>query len=295
MPRRVLIVGCGYVGLAAGAELVRQGHEVWGLRRSSAANAELRDVGIVPLNADITVPATLPKAGARFDWVVNCLSGSGGGVAEYRQTYLEGARHLLSWLAAAPPAQLVYTSSTSVYGQTDGSVVDETSPTHPRSSTGPILLETEQLLLHATNLPAAVLRVGAIYGPGRAYWLERFEAGQASLEGDGSRILNMIHREDLAGAIIAALARGKPGQVYNAVDDEPVRQSDLLEWLSKRLARTLPPPGTGQVCATKRGVTSKKVCNRKLKEELGYQFRFPTFRQGFEQILQAKEAARLPR
>src|SRR5690348_15432398 len=170
MPRRILIIGCGYVGLAAGAELVRQGHLVWGLRRSRRANPELQSAGIVPLNADVTIPSTLPGLSERFDWVIHCLSASGGGPREYRQTYVEGTRCVLNWLAAAPPDRLVYTSSTSVYGQTDGGVVDENSATIPRSPTGVVLLEAEQLLLGEANVPASVLRVGAIYGPRRSYW-----------------------------------------------------------------------------------------------------------------------------
>ena len=286
MPRRILIVGCGYVGLAAGAELVCQGHQVWGLRRSRKANAQLESAGIEPLNADVTVAASLPVQKKRFDWVIHCLSASGGGPAEYRQTYVEGTRCVLNWLAAVPPERLVYTSSTSVYGQTDGSLVDETSATAPRTQTGVVLLEAEQVLWREARVGACVLRVGAIYGPGRSYWLDRLLAGEARLDGQGTRLLNMIHRDDVAGAICAALNRGEPGRIYNAVDDEPVRQLDLLDWLCRRLGRALPAPSSADDTGPrKRGLTSKRVSNRRLHEELGYRFKFPSFKDGLEQIL----------
>src|ERR1017187_1050569 len=123
---RVLIVGCGYVGLLLGKELVRQGHEVFGLRRSVLAEAELQAAGIVPLHADITQPATLVKLPRDFDWVVNCAASGGGGADDYRKIYLDGNRNLVAWLAAAPLKKLVFTSSTSVYAQNDGSLVTET-------------------------------------------------------------------------------------------------------------------------------------------------------------------------
>src|ERR1017187_4398473 len=117
MAMRVLIVGCGYVGLPLGVELVRQGHEVFGLRRSGPE--ELRAVGITPLRADITRPATLKDLPRDFDWVINCAASGGGSANEYRQLYLEGNRNLNTWLADRPPRKFVYTSSTSVYAQND--------------------------------------------------------------------------------------------------------------------------------------------------------------------------------
>ncbi len=281
---RVLIVGCGYVGLPLGAEMVRQGHEVFGLRRSQTVEAELRAAGLVPLAADITRLEELRKIPSGYDWIVNCVASSGGGVQEYRQVYLQGTRNLLAWLATAPPRKFVYTSSTSVYGQTDGSWVDENSPTEPEAETARVLLETENVLLEAARdrqFPAVVLRLAGLYGAGRGYWFKQFLQGEAKLEGDGERILNMLHRDDAIGAISAALQRGCPGEVYNAVDDEPMRQLEFFRWLSTRLNRPLPPsvPANPQT-ARKRGATNKRISNRKLKQELGYQFKYPTFREG---------------
>ena len=186
---RVLIVGCGYVGLSLGAGLVRQGHEVSGLRRSTAAATEFAAAGIRPLGGDITRPETLARLQPDYDWVVHCVSASGGGAEEYRAIYIEGTRNLIAWLAARPPAKFVYTSSTSVYGQTDGSLVDEASPTEPEAETARILVEAEQLLLEAAKqkrLPAIILRVAGIYGPGRGFWFKQFLSGDARIEGTGT-------------------------------------------------------------------------------------------------------------
>src|SRR5215203_807066 len=111
---RVLIVGCGYVGVALGLELSRLGHEVFGLRRSSAGEEELKAAGIHPLAADITRPADLAAVPGPFDWVLNTVSSSKGGVDEYREVYLEGSRHLIDWLQPMGIKKYVYTSSTSV-------------------------------------------------------------------------------------------------------------------------------------------------------------------------------------
>ena len=285
---RALIIGIGYVGLPLGRELVRRGHEVFGLRRSPAATGELEMAGIKPLFADIIKPEQLEKLPREFDWVVNCVASSGGGTEEYRQVYLGGMQNVIDWLAPAGrrhtgAPRIVYTSSTSVYAQNDGSAVEESSPTEPATETARVLLETENALLVAAeqrDFPAIILRVAGIYGPGRGYWLKQFLNGEARLEGKGERILNMIHRDDVVGCIAAALDHGRPENIYNAVDDEPVSQFDFFSWLATSLNRPM-PESIAENIARKRGATNKKVLNRKLKSELGYHFRYPTFRVGF--------------
>lgn len=276
---RVLIVGCGYVGQAVGAVLAQEDHTVWGVRRTGTAGKDLRSLGIQPVFADITHPESLKGLPAPVDWIVNCVSSSGSG--DYRRVYLEGSRNLINWLSPAPAAQVVYTSSTSVYGQTGGESVDESSVTEPAVEAGRILLETERLWRESG---AVVLRVAGIYGPGRGYRLKQFLAGEARIEGNGERFLNMVHRDDVVGAVIAALERGRPGEVYNVVDDEPVTQLGLLAWLAKKLKRRLPDLEPADV-PSRRGTTNKRVSNQRLRAELGYAFKYPTFRQGYASIL----------
>lgn len=316
---RVLIVGCGYVGLPLGAELVKLGHEVFGLRRTSSDDADLKAAGLTPLHADISQLETLTALPADFDWVVNCAASGGGDVDAYRRLYLQGTRNLIAWLAssrgresadlskeenvlrltsAATLKKFVYTSSTGVYGQNDGSVVKETSPTEPAVETARILVETEKALLAAArekNFPAVVLRVAGIYGPDRGYLLKQYLKNEARIEGSGGRILNMIHRDDLIGVVVAALKSGRPGEIYNAVDDEPVTQRTFFEWLAGMLGKDLPPSAPEDAETNrKRGVTNKRVSNRRLKMELGYQFKYPNFRTGYTAEIMRLKSAGLP-
>jgi nucleoside-diphosphate-sugar epimerase len=293
---RVLIVGCGYVGLPLGAELARAGHDVFGLRRNVLAGTEMKAASITPLPADITRPETLANLPRDFDWVVNCAASGGGGGDDYRKVYLEGNRNLVAWLAGTPLKKFVYTSSTSVYGQNDGTAVNESSPTEPQNETSKILVEAEKILLAAVTehrFPAVILRVAGIYGPERGHWFRQFLQGTAQMEGDGSRFLNMIHRDDLIGCIIAALKNGRPGEVYNTVDDEPACQLHFFQWLAGALDKPLPPSVPENPDASRRrGVSNKRVSNRKVKTELGHPFKHPTFREGYSaELLRLSRAA----
>ncbi len=145
------------------------------------------------------------------------------------------------------------------------------------------------------KFPAVILRVAGIYGPERGHWFRQFLKKEARIEGDGSRFLNMIQRDDVLGGIIAALKNGRPGEIYNAVDDEPVSQTNFFQWLAEEFGTDLPPSVPANFDETsKRGMTNKRVSNRKLKMELGYQFKYPNFRIGYSaEILRLERAGRL--
>jgi nucleoside-diphosphate-sugar epimerase len=243
----------------------------------------LTSAGITPLIADVSNREDLDKLPLPFDWVVNTVSSSKGGIEDYKQVYLQGARNLIDWLSQNPPKKFVYTSSTSVYGQDDGSWVREDSAAQPASETSRVLLETENVVLQAARenkFPAVVLRVSGIYGPERGHAFRQFLKGAAQMSGSGQRFMNMIHLDDVVGAIIAALERGRPGEIYNASDDEPVTQLHFYRWLVEVLALDM-PPFADEGADRKRGLTSKRVSNRRLKMELGCQLKYPTFRDGY--------------
>jgi nucleoside-diphosphate-sugar epimerase len=131
------------------------------------------------------------------------------------------------------------------------------------------------------------VRVAGIYGPGRSRLLEQVLHNEAAIEGSGERIMNMIHLEDAVGAVIAALERGSAGEIYNAVDDEPVSQMDFYQWLTGVLGRE-PPPFVPEApeASPKPTLANRRVSNRRLKADLGYRLKYPTFRQGYTAEIQ---------
>ena len=283
---KILIIGCGYVGLPLGKLAVAKGHEVFGVNRSGQRHAELSAAGIKPLQADITEPQQLQLLPSGFDAAFSLVSSSRGGVEEYRNIFLKGSEEVTRWLRETSPAlkKFVFASSSSVYGQTDGSAVKESSPTEPASDTAQILREAEKFLFEqhrAHGFPAIIARIAGIYGPGRGHLFQQYLKNEARLYGTGDRLLNMIHLEDVAGALWAAQQNGRAGEIYNLVDDEPVAEIHFFRWLSETIGKNMPPFSSDSAPPGKRARTQKKVQNRRLKMELGYAFRYPTFRQGY--------------
>jgi len=286
---KALIVGCGYVGTALGRALVERGDTVVGVCRMETSVADLKKIGIDPVIADITSLDSLRRIKSCFDAVIDCVSSSQRGEAAYREVYLKGTINLLEWAKQSPPKILVFTSSTTVYAQTDGMWVDETSPTEPPHASGQILLETERLLL-ASRLPATILRLAGIYGPGRHAILDKLHHGTEVLPGDGQHYVNMIHRDDVVQAILAAMDGRPSGDLFNIVDDEPVRQADYVCWLCEQLKLAMvkfdPSMETRFKGDMRKGFqANRRVRNERLKSVLKVQLRFPNFRYGLQTLL----------
>ncbi len=274
MPR-VLIAGCGYVGTATADLFYTAGWEVEGWTHSTESAAQLRGKPYTIQAVDIATGEAVKKAAAQFDAVIHCASSGGGGAESYRRVYFEGAKNLLRTLH---PRTFLYTSSTSVYAQTDGEWVDETSTAEPRHETGRILRETEELVRAANGL---VARLAGIYGPGRSALLRKFLSGEARIEESGGRYLNQAHRDDIAAALLhLAGADLTPPGIFNVADDQPVTQREAYEWLAAKLERPLPAV-VARPAERKRGVSNKRISNRKLRA-FGWEPKFPTFAIGME-------------
>jgi nucleoside-diphosphate-sugar epimerase len=276
---RVLIAGCGYVG-AATADLFHAAHwEVEGWTRSPESALRLAGKPYPVRAVDIAERNAVQAAASAFDAVIHCASSGGRGADGYRRVYLAGARNLL---AALQPRTFVYTSSTSVYAQAGGEWVDEESAAEPAHETGRILRETEELVQQGGGL---VARLAGIYGPGRSALLRKFLSGEARIEGDGGRILNQIDRDDAAAALFLLASwvpekRMGSAPIFNVADDQPSTQRACYEWLAAKLDRPLPEVAESGY-ARKRGASSKRVSNRKLRS-LGWELQFPTFQSGME-------------
>lgn len=273
---RVLIAGCGFVGQATARLFHHSGWEVAALTHSAESAASLRGEPFAVEPCDLTDPKALAKKSAwqGMDAVIHCASSGRGGADAYRAVYLDGSRNLFEILA---PRSLVFSSSTSVYAQADGSWVDEESAALPQVETGRLLRETEQFVV---NTGGIVARVAGIYGPGRSVLLRKFFAGEALIDDGGERFLNQVHRDDVATALLT-LVTAKARGVFNVADDQPEKQRALYQWLAERFARPL-PPSVPRDLQRKRGWTNKRVSNTRLRA-LGWSPRYPSFRTAIDE------------
>jgi nucleoside-diphosphate-sugar epimerase len=269
MPR-ILIAGCGYVGQATADLLHERGWKVQAWTASAQSAGQLAAKPYAVRAVDITIPGAVSAVREEFDVVIQCASSGGGDAEEYRRIYLEGVQNLLH---VFPGTRLLFTSSTSVYAQQHGAIVDETSPANPSHEKGRILREAEELVLSHNGI---VARLGGIYGPGRSFLLRTFLAGDAVLDREDDRFINHAHRDDIVSALfLLTEQRDDLGcQIYNVVDDQPILARDAYQWLGAQLHRSLP---TGKVVARrKRGHSNKRVSNQKLRA-LGWEPRYPNF------------------
>jgi nucleoside-diphosphate-sugar epimerase len=266
---KILIAGCGYLGLTAARTFHIGGFNVHGLTRTSDPCTKKGPLPFPMIKADVTRRADLERINEEFDTVLVCVSSRGGDAEAYRNLYLEGTRNLVEVLK---PRHCVFTSSTSVYGSSDDAWVTESTPAEPPVETAKVLREAEQVVLDAGGI---VARLGGIYGPGRSVHLRKFFEGSAAIEGDGSRWLNQVHRDDAAGAIFLLRAWHAASGIYNVVDDTPLRQREIYSWMADMFGRPLPAsvPLPDQ---RKRGIASKRVSNAKL-HGMGWRCRYPSF------------------
>ncbi|MGH8493195.1 MAG: SDR family oxidoreductase [Moraxellaceae bacterium] len=272
---KVLIVGCGDVGSRLALRLVADGHGVYALRRSAAQLA-----GVHMLQGDVTEPASL-QLPSGLDAVFVLLAPGDSSIDAYRRVYFEGTQHLLAALAGQKLMRLFWVSSSSVYGQVDGSWLDEAAPPAPSSPTAQLLLQSEHLLQNAA-WPSTVVRFAGIYGPGRLRLPRWVESGR-EVQAVPPAWTNRIHVEDCAGLLAFLFAKQCSGtnlaSLYIGVDDEPAPQHEVLDWLADRMGL----PHVAHVSRPGAG-SNKRLSNRRISA-LGYQMQFPGYRRGYAAVM----------
>ncbi|MEY7851515.1 NAD-dependent epimerase/dehydratase family protein [Natrarchaeobius sp. A-rgal3] len=290
----VAILGCGHVGLELGRQLDARGHDAIGVRRSGEGIRQIEDAGFEAVQADVTDREAL-AAVPDVDAVVFIASSGGRGAEAAREIYVDGLRTAIEAFGERenPPDRLVYTSSTGVHGDHDGDWVDEQTPLEPTTEKTTVLAEAERIALELPpeyGYEGTVARYAGLYGPGR-YRLERYLEGPVT-EG----YLNMVHRDDAAGAVRYLLEEDLArGEVVQVVDDEPAEKWAFADWLADECGVDRPPKRTKterleddelSEAARRRILTSKRCSNEKLRE-LGYEFAYSTFREGYRDAIDA--------
>jgi len=277
---RMLIAGCGYVGIRVAEKLHQSGHEVFGLRRNPPAplpflswyRGDLIDTASISLPPDLDV--IVLAAGLRRDTE-----------EAYQRLFVEGYRSLLEKLKLEQPSihRVVMTSTTGVFAEQDGRWVDENSPVSRDRSPGRYYLTAEKLAADC-GLSSTILRLAGIYGPDRVRLIREVREGRARRYPLPVHYLNQLHADDAAGAIAHMALHHNPDSLYIACDREPADRNEVVQWISEKLGLgNLPATGSDEDRPARRA--GNKRCRSNRLVDSGYTFIYPTYREGYGSLL----------
>ncbi|MFN3398145.1 MAG: SDR family oxidoreductase [Sulfurimicrobium sp.] len=290
--KKILIVGYGDIGARA-AGLLSSRYRIFALTRSENALERARRQGVTPVPGDLDHPATLGRIAGLADAVLHFAPPPRHGQRDPR------TRHLLAALAKGKilPRRLIYISTTGVYGDCRGERVDEVRATRPATPRAVRRADAESSLRRwgkRNGVTISILRVPGIYAPGRLP-VERLEQRIPALRAADDGYTNHIHADDLARIIAAALTHGRPGRVYNAADDTPMKMADYFDLVADHYRLERPRRISWQEAQEEISPgmlsymnESRRIANDRLKRELGVRLRYPGVGEGLEGISDAE-------
>ncbi|MCW8883762.1 MAG: DUF1731 domain-containing protein [Motiliproteus sp.] len=279
---RILFAGCGYIGTQLGIQLAAAGHQCFGLRRQCNQLPE----AIQGLQADLTDADSLQQLSKNLDYVVVTLTPGNFDAASYQRAYVGGLKNLVGALKKQEQSlsRLFFISSSAVYHQNNGEWVDENSPTEPKGFSGQAMLDAEQVA-QQSGFNATCVRFSGIYGRGRLRLLDWAKEGVTCVE-QPPHYSNRIHQQDCVGALRHLLEMDMNGQaiesLYLASDPNPASFYDILSWLREQLQQGQADEDKG---IEKRLRAGSKRCSSKRLQATGYQFKYPDYRAGFEDLI----------
>ncbi len=291
--RRLLIIGCGDVGLRL-AKTLHGRWRIYALTHTRDRFSELRAAGITPLAGNLDHPQSLLRIAGLPQDVVHLAPPPGSGTRDTRTMNL--VRALAK--GGSLPQRLVYISTSGVYGDCGGAVIDETRRARPASDRARRRLSAENQIRAwgaQTGIQVSILRVPGIYAAGRLP-LARLQAGLPALSPERDPYTNHIHADDLARAVLAALVRGRSGRAYNATDDCWMKMGDYFDTVASQFDLPRPPRVSWEVAQTALPENllsfmreSRRLANGRMKKELRVRLRYPSAQQG---IAAARDASR---
>ena len=275
MTKALLCFGLGYSAEVLAARLAGRGWTIRGTRRTADASARLEGLGYEMFVYDGSRPVP-PSALEGVTHVLSSVPPTADGDSVLRD-------HADALRACDSLVWVGWLGSTAVYGDADGAWVDESSPTRPVSERGERRLAAEQAWL-ASGLPVHLFRLAGIYGPGRNV-LERLRAGVPHRIVKPGHVFSRIHVHDIANVVEASIARPRPGVIYNVADDEPAGADVVLAYGAKLLNLPVPPAvpfEEADLSPMARDFyrDDKRVANARIREELGIELAYPTYREG---------------
>jgi nucleoside-diphosphate-sugar epimerase len=282
---QVLIVGCGDIGARFAALLSRDTYEVTGLRRNAPPNTSPNAPFLQYQTCDVTDPTQLDQRlkAHNFAVILVTMTPSERSDAGYQRAYAQTCTNLIATLKKnnAKPRLILFVSSTGVYGQNDGSWVDENSPTQPDSFSGKRLLEAEHIIQNS-EFTSTIVRFSGIYGPGRHRLIDQVRQRRASLS---QHITNRIHAHDCAASLAYLVELQRQGvslePVYIATDNAPVPMVEVVMWLAQQLKIE------GDLGDLSTNDGANKCCSNQRLLATGFGLRYPDYRVGYAAILDA--------
>ncbi|MEX8518594.1 MAG: NAD(P)H-binding protein [Leptothrix sp. (in: b-proteobacteria)] len=285
---RLLIIGCGDIGQRV-ARLLGQRLRLRALTSQPERCAELRALGIMPLQGNLDQPRSLRRLAALAPRVLHLAPPPGNGEQDTR------TRALLQALARSHAAHtLVYGSTTGVYGDTGGAQFNETRAVAPATARAARRVDAEQQLRRwslYSHVRGTILRIPGIYAADRpgGHPRERLLRGSPVLQASDDVYTNHIHADDLARCCIAALWRGHTQRIVHACDDTDLRMGDYFDLAADLCGLPRPPRISRQAAATQLSPMqlsfmseSRRLDNQRLKRELRVTLRYPTVREGLQ-------------
>ena len=265
---------------------------VTALTRNPQKAAEAENLGARTILCELQSTDWWGKLSSQYDHAVNCVGAAAPSVDGYRASYLEGMHSIEGWLKKTNQSlqNLIFTSSSSVYPQTDGSLVDEDSTTVGVSARGQILLDAEQVCLQVPQTNArrkSVVRFSGLYGPGRHLLVDKIRRGEP-MRGSPDRVLNLTHRDDAASAVLAILQSpdSSEGGIFNASDGQHATRGEIADWVASRVGVHKP----AFIGADEDGGPHRRVNSSKLNRVFGWTPRFADFQTGYEDFLASEES-----
>ena len=268
--RRILLAGCGKLGILLGERLVARGATVFALRRTTAVLPEI----FTTVAADLSTP--LPAPLPEVDELVVTLTPSSSASANHPDDYLAKIRNLAAALPVLP-RRVIFVSSTRVFeGRTDERPLTEEDAPAPVTERGRVILAGE--LLARELLDAYIVRPAGIYGPGREMLLRTVVDGTPV---DYARRTNRIHQIDLARALDTMLQVHEPPRLVHAVDRAPTPLGDVVTYIAHLLGHQPPP-------RSEPGIPSGTVLDGARLLELLGTLQYPTFETGYAEMIEAQ-------
>ena len=283
MAHTILSFGHGYSAQALSRTLLPQGWQITGTTRSEVKAEALADQGVAPLifpgDGDGDVADAIAQASHLL--ISAGPDASGDPVLNAVGDMISARARQFEWVG--------YLSTTGVYGDHQGAWVDENTPLTPSTRRGQWRKDAEEAWHAVPGLPLHIFRLAGIYGPGRGPFA-KVRDGTARRIVKTEQVFSRTHVEDIAQVLAASIAQPAPGTAYNICDDDPAPPQDVIAHAAELLGAPVPPAipfETAEMTPMARSfyAESKRVRNDRIKDELGVQLRFRTYREGLAALL----------